>query len=208
MAKTKKTARDRASKQPLPKKPRGKAKTEGDDAAPAVNTMERDKFCALMDPQNYNPDVFNVFRSHDTPIMVKDHKGHSVPIMPLDQHCVCPFCFYRDGVEPEDAAGETAQFEATHSYKYSSLTAERHHKSNLPKGQKGQPVSCYVTRIQWLQGMYEAGKIDMLTSKEASFVKKAYKMTDEGKVDGKVVLTKEAYNAILRGVSELHRWRS
>lgn len=56
--------------------------------------------------------------------------------------------------------------------------------------------------------MYDADKVDMVSSKDVKFVRKAYKMTDSGKVNGKVVLTPEAYDAIMHGGSDFHRWWS
>ena len=184
----------RKTKPPEEKRAMGKPKTEGDDGD--SNYLDDEQFCAdeqfmsLMDPTNYDPHVFDVFAMEKPLYMVTDSKGKIVPVMPLMQHFVCPFCYYRDCILIPGT--QKHMYEATRSYSYSSLAQPKHHKgfpSDKSEGATCMP-GCLRERCEWLEEMYAAGKAGMVPP---SFAENMYRKSKGGVFDGERVLSEDAW---------------
>jgi len=163
-----------------------KKEESDDEETRGFKVFSKEEFKELVDPETYNPAEFNLFNNNKPPIMVKDHHGVHVPVLPINQQFICPFCFYRDCMNEA--------FTETHSYKYNSLAQSSHHKS-FPKNAQSQ--HCIVARAKWLQEMFNKGKHHGIP---ASFAKEVWLGTNHGIVDGMKVLSDEAYAAYESGV--------
>jgi len=153
------SGRPRETAVTMPRKKK-KVKTEGDG-----RILDREAFLALMDPHHYDPTAFDVFSMQKPLYMVEDSKGKIVPLLPMEQHFICPFCYYRDCTENEES--DDLKYKATNSYKYSTLSQNAHHEAfPVDVSDREEPLckpGCLRDRCEWLEGMYLEGKAGLVS---------------------------------------------